>query len=399
MGEEIVLLVIAVSIPFQVAAAILSLSLYLRTKAGKGWLVISGGLWLMVLRRLMSLFGAFSGHSQGIALGPELVACLTSVLMFAGVVGIRSLFLSLKRAKEEIQRVWEEFRSVIESTDDSVYLVDPEGRFLYVNQRYLDRLGVNSDRVLGKRYGDFHSEEDTTDFLERVRRVIETGQSQRYEHRSLRDGHFFLRTLSPVRDPKGRVVAVTVVSKDITDLKKVQLELSFLATHDPLTGLPNRALFMDRLKLAILQAQRNPHPMAVMFIDLDDFKKVNDAYGHRVGDALLKAIGKRLRDSLRRSDTVARIGGDEFVVLLPDIRKHEDAALVACHLLEQLSLPYEVEGRTFEVSGSIGIALYPDHGTDPETLLMIADKAMYEAKSRRRGYWIWGSGCFEEKGA
>lgn len=397
MGGQVSVVLALASFFLQGMTCALALTLIRRERA-RVWLLFSGGLGLMAIGRFMVLLWVLGSPPPNNVPHFQLIDFGTSLLLLVGVMGIRSLLSTLGRARDELQRVSEEYRALLESTDDSVYLVDREGRFLYINPRYLSRLGVSAEEAVGKFYGDFHGEEETREFMERVRRVWEKGESERYEHRSLRDGRYFLRTLSPVKDANGKVMAVTVVSKDITDLKKVQLELSFLATHDPLTGLPNRALFMDRLKVAILQAQRSPHPMAVMFVDLDDFKKVNDAYGHRVGDALLRAIGKRLRGALRRSDTVARIGGDEFVVLLPDLKEPEDSGIVACHLLEQLSLPFEVEGRTFEVSASIGIALYPDHGTDPEALIMTADKAMYEAKKRGCGYWIWGLGCLKEKG-
>jgi diguanylate cyclase (GGDEF)-like protein len=168
--------------------------------------------------------------------------------------------------------------------------------------------------------------------------------------------------------------------------------MTHMALHDALTGLPNRTLLSDRLNVALAQASRNGHKIAVMMLDLDRFKNVNDSLGHSVGDELLKAVAQRLEDILRRSDTVARMGGDEFIILLPQVNQTEYAARVARKLLNSFKKPFMVEGHELRMTTSIGVALYPEAGEDAESLLRHADNAMYRAKERGRDrYCVWVS--------
>ncbi|MDH2915487.1 MAG: GGDEF domain-containing protein, partial [Gallionella sp.] len=171
---------------------------------------------------------------------------------------------------------------------------------------------------------------------------------------------------------------------DITDRKTMEEQVQYLAYHDPLTDLPNRMLFTDRLRQALASDKRDKASLALMFIDLDKFKPVNDELGHNVGDLLLKAVAQRMRDCLRESDTVGRIGGDEFVVLLPTIRTAQDALEVAEKIRASLNQPFELAGHSLNISSSTGIAIYPEHGRDEKLLMKNADIAMYHAKSAGR---------------
>jgi diguanylate cyclase (GGDEF)-like protein/PAS domain S-box-containing protein len=172
--------------------------------------------------------------------------------------------------------------------------------------------------------------------------------------------------------------------------RKSEQQMTYMALHDALTGLPNRTLLSDRLNVAVAQASRNSHKIAVMMLDLDRFKNVNDSLGHGVGDELLKAVAQRLADILRRSDTVARMGGDEFIILLPQVNETEYAARVARKLLNSFKKPFMVEGHELRMTTSIGVALYPEAGEDAESLLRHADTAMYRAKERGRDrYCVW----------
>lgn len=157
-----------------------------------------------------------------------------------------------------------------------------------------------------------------------------------------------------------------------------------MAHYDLLTELPNRALLSERLQQAVIKARRDKMHMALMFLDLDRFKPVNDNLGHDIGDALLKQVAQRLQAGVRASDTVARIGGDEFVVMLPSIEQEHDAAVVAEKILHTLNQPFNVAGHEISISGSIGIAVYPEHGKEEKLLLLNADIAMYHAKSDGR---------------
>jgi len=344
------------------------------------WVSFSVGFLLMGTRRLLAFMEALSKVTCANYLFSETFAFLSSVFLATGVLAVRSFFLSMKEAQEQLEEIKERYRSLVESTDDSVYLVDKECRFLYLNPKYLARIGIPEEKILGKHYSEFHSPVETKEFQEKIEQVIKTGCSIQYEHRSKRDNRYYLRTLSPVKNQRGETIAVTVISKDITQIKEIQNQLSFLATHDLLTFLPNRALFMDRLKMAIAYAKRYNQRLAVMLIDLDNFKEINDTYGHGVGDEVLRIIGKKLRGSIRESDTVARMGGDEFLVLLPYIKSEEDAFVVANHIQERLRELIKVEDKQFKVSASIGISIYPDDGEEAEELLKNADKAMYLAK-------------------
>ena len=164
-----------------------------------------------------------------------------------------------------------------------------------------------------------------------------------------------------------------------------------MAQHDPLTQLPNRALVSDRLQAALARARRDRNRAAVMFVDLDHFKPVNDACGHAVGDSLLIASAERMRECLRESDTLARIGGDEFVVLLPQIDDREDAQQVAERIRASIARPFQIGPHTINISASIGICIFPDHGDDEASLMKCADGAMYRAKDMGRDRLIFGT--------
>jgi diguanylate cyclase (GGDEF)-like protein len=187
------------------------------------------------------------------------------------------------------------------------------------------------------------------------------------------------------RDGRGRPLRIVGTVADIDARKMQEEQIRHLAHHDMLTGLPNRLLFGDRLRQALLAAEREQHRLALIFFDLDKFKPVNDSYGHAVGDLLLQQVATRLRTILRASDTLARLGGDEFVVLLPRVAAIGDARKVAEDILRELNRPFMSEGFTLHISASLGVAVYPDNAPDADSLLRSADAAMYEAKLHGRG--------------
>jgi diguanylate cyclase (GGDEF)-like protein len=192
-------------------------------------------------------------------------------------------------------------------------------------------------------------------------------------------------------DATGRVHRMIGVSQDITERKRQEEEARYLAYHDTLTGLPNRRLLDDRLRQALFLAQRRDGRVALLVVDLDNFKQVNDALGHRAGDAVLREAAHRVAGCLRKADTLARHGGDEFVVVIPDLRLDADLQVVAEKILRSLEPTFHVDGRDFAIGASIGISLYPGDAGDGEALLRNADVAMYRAKQLgRNNYRFYG---------
>ena len=187
-----------------------------------------------------------------------------------------------------------------------------------------------------------------------------------------------------IRDQDGSITGAVVAFHDVSEARAKSLEMSHSAQHDVLTDLPNRVLFNDRLTQAITLAQRQGKQLAVMFVDLDHFKKINDSLGHDVGDKLLQSVAERLTACIRRSDTVSRLGGDEFVILLSQVEHAEDAAFSARKILRALTVPHTIDNKNLDINVSIGVSTYPGDGQDAESLINRADNAMYEAKQNGR---------------
>ncbi len=205
---------------------------------------------------------------------------------------------------------------------------------------------------------------------------------------------------APIHDRRGQVTGAVMVFHDVSMARALTLKLAYTAQHDSLTDLPNRSLLNDRLGQAIAAAMRHRGSVAVLYLDLDRFKVINDSLGHRVGDRLLQSVALRLRESVRGSDTVSRIGGDEFVVLLSEVVQEQDAAHCADKLLKAIRLPYVLDDHELHVTGSIGIALHPADGITGEALLQNADSAMYEAKKHgRNNYQFYRSDLNSSAGA
>ena len=199
-------------------------------------------------------------------------------------------------------------------------------------------------------------------------------------YRKDRSRFWVMVNLRAVVDPAGKVVLFEGTAEDITDRKAAEAQVNFLAYHDALTGLPNRALFMDRLESALASARRREEKLAVLFLDLDRFKNINDSLGHSIGDQLLKVVAERLKESVREQDTVARLGGDEFLIMLNAADHAVDPALAAHRLMNAMTRPFIVQGHMLSTSCSIGVCVFPDQGEDGETLIKNADAAMYCAK-------------------
>ncbi|MEN9805729.1 MAG: hypothetical protein RL756_237 [Pseudomonadota bacterium] len=305
-------------------------------------------------------------------------------------------------------------RFIVNSSPDLVYILDPEGRITFVNDRVEPMLGYRREELIGRHFHelvDANSLEAARDqFIERRTGRRASAQFEvRLRRRPVRDdlratrSHLVWAEITSqgiYRDANERDAAGFLGSygtaRDVSARKEAEETISFQAYHDLLTHLPNRVLLKDRLSLAIAQAARNGRMLAVLFLDLDRFKVVNDTLGHSVGDRLLQAVAGRLSSSLRAGDTLARFGGDEFTLLLPDIRRREDAGLIADKILEQLKRSFTIDGHELFVGASIGIAIYPESGATEEALVQSADIAMYHVKARgKNGYQFFSEAMNE----
>jgi diguanylate cyclase (GGDEF)-like protein/PAS domain S-box-containing protein len=286
-----------------------------------------------------------------------------------------------RRAEERLRESEERYRLLFERNLAGVYRTTIDGRILDVNDAIARMFGYRDrEELLAETaYSLYTAEEDRNRVMAQLR---EHGRVSNHEVRMRRRDGTPLWVIESMTLLDGGVIEGTIV--DITDRKTAQEQMEYQAYHDALTGLPNRLLFRDRIDIALAHAKRHRTAAAVMFLDLDQFKLVNDSLGHTVGDALLQEVATRLVHSIRADDTVARMGGDEFTVLLTDVKDSSASAVVAQKLLDAISQPMLIDGHELYVTTSIGIARSPEDGTDAETLLKRADNAMYRAKEAGR---------------
>ncbi|WP_158675326.1 bifunctional diguanylate cyclase/phosphodiesterase [Thiohalobacter thiocyanaticus] len=275
---------------------------------------------------------------------------------------------------------------IFNNTSSVMYVKDTEGRHMHVNRRYLDLFGITPQRILGKRDSELFPREMAEVFECNDREVLESGHLLQFEEQAPHDDgmHTYLSLKFPLRDKYERTYAVAGISTDITEHKRAEQRLLELAHYDELTGLPNRNYFMQHLAQHVEIARHHNHLLAVLFLDLDRFKNVNDSLGHPYGDSLLKQVAARLDGLMRQEDIVARLGGDEFVCLLPSVEHRDQVAQVAQKIIAALSRPFDVDGHELSACTSIGISLFPDDGGDGDTLIKHADSAMYRAKDQGR---------------
>lgn len=303
----------------------------------------------------------------------------------AGVQGVLSDITELKRAEEALRESEKRYRTLFQDTRDAINITTRDGQVLDANQSFLDLFGYTTEDLAGLNAKELYVDPvDRRRFQEEIERK---GSVRDYEVRlRKKDGtEMDCLVTSTVRlGEDGRVLGYQGFIHDVTERKQVEETIRRLAYYDALTGLPNRTLFGDRLTVAVARARRNRRRLAVMLLDLDHFKDVNDSLGHPVGDQLLQAVGERLTGLLRRSDTVCRMGGDEFLVLLEGISEMEDVAKVAEAILKRSREPVFVKKHELQVTTSLGIAVYPEDGEDGDTLIRNADIAMYRAKEKGR---------------
>ncbi len=269
------------------------------------------------------------------------------------------------------------------SVANAVFITDEAGKIIWVNDAFTRLSGYSEEDAIGRMPSILQSGKQSESFYAKLWQTILAGhvwQGEVVDQR--KDGSLYTvdEVITPLFNEDGVITNFIAIQHDITARKQEDERSHFLAYHDAVTGLPNRPFFLDAQKLAISHAKRTQHMLATLFLDIDGFKPVNDTFGHRMGDQLLSAIADRLRAAVRKGDTVARFGGDEFAVLLTGLQEPEIAAVLAGKLVDAISRPFMVRGQKLAVSASIGISIYPFDGEDAEILLDKADHAMYDAK-------------------
>lgn len=295
--------------------------------------------------------------------------------------------VSARREREREQRL---AQAVFKTTAEAMMITDARNTIITVNPAFTEITGYTLDEVRGRSPKLLASgRHDKAFYAAMWRKVEEEGHWRGDVWNRRANGEVYVQrlTISRITDDEGVVTNYVGVFSDVTEEKKASAALQYSASHDALTGLPNRALLVDRLQQSLSIYARTGRGVSVLFIDLDGFKPVNDTYGHLAGDLLLQNVAKRLSSCVRDSDTVARLGGDEFVVLSNDAASVDAAAAVARKILAALEPPIDVGDATVHVGASIGIAQVPHDGTDVDTLLQAADEAMYSAKHAGKGVW------------
>jgi diguanylate cyclase (GGDEF)-like protein/PAS domain S-box-containing protein len=302
-----------------------------------------------------------------------------------GLVGISRDITDRVQAEHSLRQA----AKVFESTREGVMITDPDRHILLVNRAFTELLGYTPEEVLGNTTDMLQSPRHDKEFLRRMWKQIKmTGHWQGEVWNVRKNGQEFpqLLSISSVNDNEGRTTQYVQVFTDISKIKETEAELEFLAHHDPLTRLPNRRLLLSRIRHGIETVKRDGGLLALLMLDLDRFKDVNDSFGHATGDELLQHVADRLKSRLRSVDTITRLGGDEFTVLLQGISHREDAGRVAGEIVTMLGEPWFLSnGSEIRIGSSVGITIYPDHCADAEEMLQQADTALYRAKEEGRG--------------
>lgn len=348
---------------------------------------------------LFGLFGISHGARGAIALFSPfeysfMAASTSSSLVFLSGIfflgGSTITLILMTQASLE-----SEFRIIslaVSHSASSVIITDTNGSIRYVNPAFTEKTGYLSSELIGKNPRILRSGETTREEYAVLWKTLSTGDTWRgVFHNRKKNGDLFweMASISPVKQRNGTISHYVSVQEDITALKNAEERILHMANHDALTGLPTLRLAMDRLVSALAIAKRNKTKVAILFIDLDGFKTVNDTLGHNAGDLVLKKTATRLCSSVREIDTVARVGGDEFWILLTDIKDKGSITSVAEKVIKSVATSYKPDSAEINIGASIGISLYPDHGTVPQELIQLADQAMYETKRQGKNNYTF----------
>ncbi len=304
------------------------------------------------------------------------------------IIGVVQDISERKNAEQNLRQA----ATVFATSPDGILVLDKNLQILTVNNSYCDITGETLENVVGKQPHQLDSGLLPPESLDGIRNTLHASGTWTGELKGKRkNGELFplLANIAAVRGDGDELTHYVVVLSDLTAVRSAEQKLYHLAHHDPLTGLPNRLLARDRLETAIDRARRKKVRVAVLFIDLDYFKRVNDTLGHNVGDDLLRELAQRLQNCIRHDDTVARLGGDEFMVVLGDIERIEEVVIVTKKIVAALGKPINLQAHELSISASIGISLFPDDADNREDLVRIADTAMYAAKGQGRNRYTF----------
>jgi diguanylate cyclase (GGDEF)-like protein/PAS domain S-box-containing protein len=303
------------------------------------------------------------------------------------VIGFRGITHDVterKQAEEALRQSEEKYRNILENIQEAYFEVDLAGNFTFFNDSLCRITGCSREELIGANYRQFSDRENSKSVFMVFNEVYKTGvYTEGFDWLIIRkDGtkRYIEASVSLKKDSSGKPSGFKGVIRDITERKRIEQELNHMATHDVLTGLPNRLMFSQLLEHAVQSAQRNKKQLAVLFIDLDRFKIINDSLGHEAGDILLKEMALRFKQSLRNVDIVGRLGGDEFIILIEDFNDEKQVATLAQKILATIIQPMNIRGEECRVTASIGISVYPKDGQDEQSLMKNADIAMYFAK-------------------
>ncbi|MDQ0255676.1 diguanylate cyclase (GGDEF)-like protein/PAS domain S-box-containing protein [Evansella vedderi] len=316
---------------------------------------------------------------------------------YKGKLGIHAVVRNIserKRLEKALKVSEEKYRLITESSRDLIQLIGKNRITVYASPSHAKILGHSAEYYVNNKFEDIVYDESRNEFIQEFQNVLQTHKHSSMEVRVLHGtGHWFWLhfDLIPILDEDGNLENILLVGEDITDRKKYQEQIHQMAFHDALTGLPNRRLFNESIEQSISLAKRTETKVAILYLDCDNFKPVNDKLGHDAGDEFLQIFAKRLKESVRECDVVSRIGGDEFVILLTNIENKEDVNDVAARIRQNTIKPWEYKEHSFQVTASIGLAIYPNDGVSAKALLNHADKALYKAKEKGKNTIEWYS--------
>lgn len=358
-------------------------------------LILSGFVFFSLLRIYLLIFSTEQGNNI-FAYTPANSLTLTFYFLLFILLVISLVLIVNTRLLQEVHKQEEKFYKAFHSASSAIILSKADtGEIVEVNGSFEQMSGYRSSEVLGKTTMELKlwDQEDDRSMLFAL---IEQGKAQSIEIKVRNRAGKLLTGLfsADILEVNGEAMIISSFS-DITEISEIKRQLHDLATHDPLTKLPNRSLFYDRFEVALATSKRNQRGFAIMSLDLDNLKTINDQYGHLTGDRALIETGYLLTASLRKSDTVARFGGDEFLILVNDIQSPEDARKVAQKITDNFKKPFLIQDEEILVTASLGVALYPNDGNDLQTLMKKSDQALYHVKENGRDGFHLGQSQFQ----